>query len=201
MAGSMTITVADECESYLQALGADIPNWRSKALRSLGWMMQDAIKRGIKSKSPGGKPYPMRHRMSALDRNMMHPELMQSRYPPLGKLVKAIGYQYREKQQAVVVGWLSRSAAALGRKVQDPQPIPVTGKMRRKFFLAGVGMRKSTMAIRPRSYDTIQPMRKVLEPKVIPYLEDKLYEYFQLGPSGVGAGWKKRKKYQVKESF
>ena len=124
MAGSMTITVADECESYLQALGADIPNWRSKALRSLGWMMQDAIKRGIKSKSPGGKPYPMRHRMSAFDRNMMHPELMQSRYPPLGKLVQAIGYQYREKQQAVLVGWLSRSAAALGRKVQDPQPIP-----------------------------------------------------------------------------
>ena len=52
------ITITDTATPYLNFIAETKPDWMRKALKSTGWMMQKAVKQGIRSGAPGGRKYP-----------------------------------------------------------------------------------------------------------------------------------------------
>lgn len=191
------ISFEDGASPWLEWAAKEIPKFAASALKSTGWMMQKKIKEGIKSKAPGGVPYAptmKAKRRKALDKAFGR-EPRRS-YPILGKLRKAIGYQFDKRHLEVTVGWLSISAVQLGKRLEDGFQTPVTRRMRLAFATAGLGMpRKGSLTIPARP--TIGPMYDALQGKIYPYMEDRIWSYLQ------GNGTRSRpknpkKKYVVK---
>jgi hypothetical protein len=171
----LRIEVTDEASSWLKWAREEFPGLTARALKSVGWMMQKRVKEGIRSGAPGGRTYAAfmnRGRRRKLGKTV-------SRIP-FGKLVRAVGYQYRAEERAVYVGWLSASSAALGYKLQAGFTGRVTPKMRRLFFYRGLGMAKNATIDIP-ARPTIDPMFRELEPEIPKYIENKLWEYLQSG--------------------
>lgn len=164
-------------------------------MKSLGWMMQKEIKKGILSSAPGGRAYaafmpPNKRRK--LERALKGKG--KRTYTPMGKLARAIGYQWRETEGGVVVGWLSHSAVRLGTMQEKGFRRKITKKLRRAYMAAGIGLRPGKQEIIVPARPTIGPMRDVLAPKAAPYVEEKIWEY--LG-KGAPAFERSRRKYRV----
>lgn len=169
------VYIIDSATPFLQGLADTKPEWMRKALKSVGWMMQQEIKRGIRSGAPGGKKYV--EGMSTARRREIDDQKdgPKKSYRTLGKLVNAVGYQYKPTAQEVTVGWLSSSAVRLGTWQEKGVKEPVNMGMRRLFLSAGVGLTKSMIEIPARP--TFDPMAEYLEPKITPYLEEKIASY------------------------
>lgn len=169
------VYIIDSATPFLRGMADTKPEWVRKALKSLGWFMQKEIKQGIRSGAPGGRKYAegmSRARRAEIDDQKNGP---QKRYPVLGKLVNAVGYQYKSQSFSVEVGWLSNSAVRIGSWQEKGVQEQVTPKMRRLFFSAGVGLMNSIIKIPARP--TFDPMFSYLEPKITPYLEEKIASY------------------------
>lgn len=122
MAGyGMKISIDDQASPWLKWAMKEFPNWRRKAMKSLGWYVSKKIKEGIRSGSPGGQQY--ERFMPAARRRKIRQE-KKTYYPYFGKLVRAIGYQYNPSEGSVVVGWLSQSAVKLGSKHEGELTLP-----------------------------------------------------------------------------
>ena len=191
------ISFEDGASPWLEWAAKEIPAFAASALKSTGWMMQKKIKEGIKSKAPGGVPYAptmKAKRRKALDRAFGREA--KSSYPVLGKLRKAIGYQFDKRHLEVTVGWLSLSAVQLGKRLEEGFQTPTSYGMRLAFAAAGLGMpRKGSFTTPARP--TIGPMYDALQSKIYPYMEDQIWGYLQ------GNGTRSRpknpkKKYVVK---
>jgi hypothetical protein len=194
-----TIEIYDEATPWLKWAMDEFPGFRRKALKSAGWMMQKKIKAGIKSRMPGGRAYaafmPAKRRREL---EIAFGGKGKHRYAPLGKLARAIGYQYREDAGEVVVGWLSRSAVQLGTLHEKGGTTKVTGKVRRGY-LASIGISKTKKEIDIPARPTIGPMKRVLVPEIPGYVEDKIWGYLIKGSrSGIKAS---RRKYVVRNAF
>lgn len=98
-------------------------------------------------------------------------------YTPLGKMYRAVGYQYDAKSGSVKVGWLSNSAKRLGEKIEQGYTKEITEPMRKLLFAHGFQIAKGKTAFQIKPRHTFEPMRIVLTPKIVPYLEDKIGEY------------------------
>lgn len=199
MEDGLTVTLDDEATPWLARVTRDFPDLRRKAFKSLGWWMQGEIKAGIRSGAPGGVPYAPR-RMGDLNRLRLKPKEQVSK-TVLGKLVRAVGYQYLEGDSTAVVGWLSKSAVRLGTIAEEGKSIPVTPNMIRRFRKARVPLSpfKRTLSIPPRP--TIGPMWRVLEPQVIPYLEGKFQEYLEAEGKPRTSKSRSRRTYRVLGRF
>lgn len=168
------IAVFDDVTGYLQGLAKNFPVFWQRSLKSLGWMMQKEIKAGIQSGAPGGQSYDKkmpvakRQLLDTIFRNQV-----QQRYPLFGKLRTAVGYDKSKVNQGyVTVGWLSRSAVYFGSKMEKGDFYFVSRKMRAAFRIGGLKIKKDEIVIPKR--ETFGPMRRVLAPKVAPYLTDKM---------------------------
>ena len=191
----LKITIADNASPWLNWAMDSFPNWRRKAMKSLGYFISTKIKDGIRSGAPGGKEY--ERFMPAARRKKIRRE-KKNKYPYMGKLVRAVGYQYKDSEGSVVVGWLSNSAIRLGSKHEGGTHVAVTPKMRRKFAAAGVPFSAGKEALRIPIRPTIGPMADVLKDDYAPYIEKKILGYLNTGgPSSSSA----RRKYTVKGAF
>ena len=191
------ISFEDGASPWLEWAAKEIPAFAASALKSTGWMMQKKIKEGIKSKAPGGVPYAptmKAKRRKALDKAFGREP--RGSYPVLGKLRKAIGYQFDKKRLEVTVGWLSLSAVQLGKRLEEGFQTPVTHRMRLAFAAAGLGMpRKASFAAPARP--TIGPMYDALQNKIYPYMEGQIWDYMQ-GKNARSKPKNPKKKYVVK---
>lgn len=188
---STDLMIIDGATPFLKYMAATKPDWMRKSLKSFGWFSQQQIKAGIRSGAPGGQSYPasvpegirnaLRNYYGGKDKK---------RYPPLGKLVNAVGYQYKEDY--VVVGWLSQSAVLLGEKIEAGSQKTVSKKMQKFFFASGVPLVEGTIDVAPRK--TFGPMQNVLAPKASEYIEGKIIEYMNGAQTGKATT---RRKYQV----
>lgn len=175
MSQGLRIAVDEDASSWLKWAAGEFPALMKRALKSTGWMMQKATKEGIRKGAPGG-----RHYADFMARGKRRKLGKPVSNIPFGKLVRAVGYQYREDEGAVYVGWLSASAASLGHKLQAGFTGKVSPKMRRWFFYRGLGLdRNATIDVPARP--TIDPMFQQLEPQIPKYLEGKLWEYLRDG--------------------
>lgn len=168
------IDIIDEATGYLQGLANKFPVFWQRSLKSLGWMMQKEIKAGIQSGAPGGQPYDKKMpvaKRQLLDTIFRHKA--QRAYPLFGKLRTAVGYDKSKVDQGwITVGWLSRSAVYYGSKMEKGVFYNVTRKMRYAFKMGGLNVRKEEIIVPKR--ETFGPMRQVLEPRVVPYLIEKM---------------------------
>lgn len=169
------VKILDTASPLIRATADGMPDYIRKALKSAAWMAQKEIKTGIKSGAPGGQPYAPT--MPADLRKRIEHRKGRVRYPVLGKLVRAVGYQYSKADQAVQVGWLSKSAVSIGTKQEKGFERPVTAAMRRLYAAVGVPLSESKTVLNVPARPTFAPSFKVLEPKFVPYIEGKIAEY------------------------
>ena len=168
----LTVTVEDQATPWLQWAMKEFPNLRKRALKSAGYFGQKKIKEHIKSGAPGGRPYAKG--MSVKRRRKLEKK-KGGKFSPLGKLRNAIGYQYIDAEESVVIGWLSASAAKLGRMHEGGGSWKVTPLMKLKYFSTGIGITKDTIDIPARP--TIEPMAKFLYSKWAPHIEAQMWKY------------------------
>ena len=189
------VIINNEASPFFDWLATD-DTWKRRAMKSLGFMMQKEIKAGIKSGAPGGKKYkklmPDNYR-TVLDIGVRGIG-QEQQHDFMGNIAKAVGYQY--KDDILNVGWLSPSAVRFG-SIQELGDIKiVTQKMRDYFFMVGVPLSPSTTVLHIPARPTYEPMKKVLEPKMSPYLEQKILEYMS-GNMETTKESKRRRKYVV----
>jgi hypothetical protein len=180
----------------LEWAAKEFPKFTASALKSTGWMMQKEIKKGITSKAPGGKAY--LPTMPAKKRKLFEQafgRVAKGQYPVMGKLKQAIGYEFNKKRMEVTVGWLSISAVQLGKKLEEGFRTPVSDRTRRALARVGIFARSDTWDVPPRP--TIGPMFDYLEPRIHPYLEEKIWSKVE-GQGQSGTARNPRKKYIVK---
>jgi hypothetical protein len=192
----LVVIVEDHAAPWLKWAMAKFPDYQRKALKSAGWYGQKEIKAGIRSGAPGGQKY--KERMSAKKRAKLE-RRKSTKFPWLGKLVQAIGYQYLEAQGAVVIGWLSNSAIRLGQKHEGGASRIVTPDIRRRYFAAGIGISKKVIQVPKRP--TIEPMAAELAPKWAPYIEEKIRSYIEKDGRIAFSAPSSRRKYTVKGAW
>lgn len=161
MALDIRIEYDDMATSFLKYVAENHPKWVSSALKSAAYQSQKAIKEGIRSQAPGGQAY-AKHVLddwhyAKLERALNGSN--KSSYPIMGKLRQAVGYDKSQADAGVVtVGWLSQSAARLGGKQQEGYETPMTERMRKAFFAAGMHPSKNKLMLDTRSRQTMAPM-------------------------------------------
>jgi hypothetical protein len=198
-----TVTVQDMATPWLRYMMQMQPEYLRKSMKSLGWYMQKEIKAGIKSKSPGGSSYTpfmdpriraqlegKRERSAVLQHlaqgsrayrgiakyQTMHITGRRRQYAPMGKLKNAIGYQYDDAAKQLKVGWLSKAAVRLGEIMENGGTKTVTPALRKYYWAHGVPINNDKTVIKIPARPTIEPMRKVLLPQMVPYIEKKMIE-------------------------
>ena len=188
---AVSISWEDMATPWVEDVIKEMPDMRRKALKSLGWWMQKEIREGIKSGAPGGRRYaPLAglSRRKVSGRSAMKKGSAKGQI--LGKLGKAVGYQYKDEDGSVSVGWLSRSAVYWGSIHEKGKRIPVTDKMRRFWWSGARGkgrkraikktgafLRRSTTEINIPARPTIDPMRQALAPRIPGYFVKKIDGY------------------------
>lgn len=195
--GSIRICVDDAASEELLRLAREYPAFYKRALKSLGWMAQIEIKRGIHSAMPGGEAYAppvapgTRRKFDAAFKKQQ-----KRRYPLLGQLYRAVGYDKRNVSQGeVIVGWLSKSAVDLGSKVEKGAVYPITKAMRGKLFAGGIYTRKAAIVVEERP--TFGPMRKVIKEKAVNYLLEKMKKF--INNPNLRSNPRKKRRYRVYE--
>ncbi len=174
----------DGLTPLIRQMISEKPQWFASSLKSAGFWASQEIKKGIRSGAPGGKAYPagmsvMRRRdiddvMYSHDSN----RAPKTRYPTLGKLRTAVGYDKRRANEGIVtVGWLSRSAVRIGTWQEKGFFQIVSERMRRMFFGSLVGMKKGTNAIQLPARATYAPMRPIIKKGAPVRVEQRLSEY------------------------
>lgn len=190
------VEITDYATSWLEWAAKEFPKFTASALKSTGWMMQKEIKAGITRKAPGGKAY--LPTMPAKKRKLFEQAFGRTpkgQYPVMGKLRQAIGYEFNKNRQEVTVGWLSISAVRIGKRLEEGFRTPVSDKMRLALASVGIFTRSDVWDVPPRP--TIGPMFDYLEPRIQPYLEEKIWGKVE-GQGQSGAAKNPKKKYIVK---
>jgi hypothetical protein len=188
----MDIDIQDDTSDTLKWMIATKPDWLRKVMKSVGWMVQKEIKKGVKSGSPGGQAYAARmdpSRRAELDQGR---GVKGTIFPWMGDLQKAVGYQYQDGK--VTIGWLSATAVYDGSKLEKGVNYAVTEKMRRWFFWKGIPLGKNTTSILVPKRPTFEPELNTVSPLIAPYIDQKIAEYLANGPPGSGSG---KRKYRV----
>ena len=190
----------DEASPWLEWATKEFPQFAGRALKSLGWWTQKKIKEGIESNAPGGARYadntPVNLRKKL---EKAFGRRAKGQYPILGKLRKAIGYEYDKGKQQVTVGWLSISAVKLAAKLESGFETRVTGKMARVLYRAGLSGVLSRGTIKTPARPTIGPMYDKLESEFATYYEDKILGYMH--NAGSASAPKTKRRYIVKGGF
>lgn len=151
----------DMATPFMKELAVNNPKWIASALKSAAYQAQKAIKEGIRSQAPGGQSYAAHalddYHYAKLERALTGDN--KGSYPIMGKLRQAVGYDRSHASEGyVTVGWLSQSAAYLGKKQQAGYDTPMTERMRRAFFAAGLHPSKSKLMTSTKARQTMAPM-------------------------------------------
>lgn len=181
------LRVIDTATPWIRSMMLGSPDWKRKALKSVGWMIAMQIKKGIRSGAPGGQAYaapiPIGVRQK-IDAAFNLPP--RQRYPILNKLAAAVGYQWHGELDAVEIGWTSASAVRIGSLQEEGFTRQVTPAMRGAFAEGGDPLKASTQELVIPARPTYGPMYRVVEPLTAPYLQQKLEDY-ATNPPPVGA--------------
>jgi hypothetical protein len=182
------IDVTDEIEPLLGRMSTHNKRALASAAKSLGYFMQDEIKKGIDSGSPGGATFT--ERIPYEIRKALQDGSAAKKW--YGKMKNAIGYQY--KDGTLSIGWTSRTSAMYGRKQEFGYRTPVTDAIRARYARAKVTLSPNTKYLDLPKRNVFDPMSEELQPKIAPYVQGKLNHY---QTENVEFSKKSRRKYKV----
>jgi hypothetical protein len=183
--GAGAVVERDEITPFLAASMGAIPKDLASAAQSTAYEMQKVVKAFLRAGGGAGITIPPRkpldaagkRRVRRLARDKQAQALLRGgnkRFAGPGKrsLIRAIGYQ--KTPTGAVMGWLSKSAAYWGARVQEGGSKPVTDKQRR--FMAAVGLpTKKTSIEQPRAMFFGDLMRRK-KPEMARIFQRKLTE-------------------------
>lgn len=113
-----------------------------------------------------------------------------------GSLANAVRYKFYPETQAVRIGFLTPSAAKWADAVQSGKRgsddilgfrgrQPVTDRMRRAFWAAGVPLSKSTTVLEQPERPIIDPVFELLNPELPVIVEKRIYKIIQKSKGSV----------------
>lgn len=154
-AGSLArVSMSGDAGPWLHELAAMFPKEARKALSSLGWHMQKAIRQDIDEGGPDGtswKPLSAVHTGRGIDKAMYDRRVGRRRGKFFGQLYWPVGYlRYPLPSMRVDIGWLSASAARFGGLLQRGAQVPVSKRTRRLYARAGRKVGRGPIALPAR---------------------------------------------------
>ena len=193
----LEIEYIDGIEPWCKKIIEKNSKMRKEALGKLGGHLRKEIRKGIKSKAPGGRPY--KKTMPAKRRRALDQAFGgegKNRYPILGRLHKAVGFQVDDYAENLKVGMLSQTATKLMQVHEFGKKRRVTPFIRRKFFQAGVGLSEKQKFLNIPKRPTFEPLKRILEPEIPGYVQKSISNFLEYGIKSPPPK-KRTKKYQV----
>lgn len=177
---NVIVEYSDFASPFMAEVIKNNPKWIASSLKSAGWKVSREIKKGMRSRAPGGQPYAPAH-LTNKQRAALEKVLggkVKRYYRPMGNLINAIGYDKTNAAAGVVtVGWLSKSSVYLGSKQQEGFQTPVTPAVRRAFAAAGIKLSVQKKELEAPSRPTFSPMESMLERIAKDQFESKILSY------------------------
>lgn len=185
----ISLDVRDEITPLVKRYLENNPRMLQSLAKSIGWFTQKEIKslavsKAITSQWRSRTPYEIRHK---LDKG--------APVSWLGKLRRTFAYQYMPGGGGVNIGWASRSAAVIGRLQEEGASRTVTPALRGFFASRDVPLSPSKEKIILPARPIYEPVMKLIQPKIGPYVAYRVGKYIQNGGfiKNVGKG----RKYEV----
>lgn len=176
------IDITDSVEPWCREVIRCKTKMRKEALGKLGGHLRKEIKKGMKSKSPGGSPY--KKTMKAKDRRKLEQAFgaqPKRSYPILGRLYRAVGFEMNTHAEILKVGMLSKSAKSMMFIHEKGTKRRVTPFIRRKYFQAGLGISPKKQFINIPQRATFEPLKKKLVPTIPGYVQDSIADFLENG--------------------
>jgi hypothetical protein len=190
------IKIDDKASPWLADLAKRFPAEFNRAIRHVGWWLMKELKDAAAEGGPPGHKWPAlseAHKYRKFDD--LKYKLARPALQHFGRLAKGIGYKHEPDQQRVRVGWLSSSLAWWGNRLQEGFDTPVTPKVRRFSWAAGVHPKKSTIRYRVPARPLFAPIFRQHRPTIQQKIEDRIFYCFYqsnhlLSATATGKGWR-----------
>ena len=176
--GATLFKINDTTTPLLDFLALSLPKEFNKALGSLGFWIRNELKGGVDKGGPTGLDWPDLSRVQSY-RILDDAKGGKQRAPathPFSTLNRALAYKLNKDSMSVHIGWLSKSAARYGARLQAGFDTPITEKMRRFFYAADFGLIK-TGSIRTPGRPLMLPVFEHVEAQIPQRIEAKIAEY------------------------
>lgn len=163
--------INDEISPAIKQLLENNKTTLRRVTKSVGWWLQDTAKDETKKGAPGGVNFKER----APHKRVRRP-LGKNGHAPTswyGKMRRAMGYEY--DNGVLNVGWVSRTSARYANIQEYGAMRTVTDKVRKKYFAAGVPIKKNEIKIPERPI--FEPLAHEMFPKIGNYVEEKVTKY------------------------
>jgi hypothetical protein len=171
--GDTNVTVLDQAGPVLARMARELPNEYNRALRHLGYVMQQEIKAGMRSGAPAGKPWPAPSKATAAIRRMLRGgggtggavgAGVRAQRIAGGKLKNLIRYKHNKDRRRVDIGWIDdRKVRRLAWLFQEGQDQTTTWKQRRLYRRAKL---KVGSSIKIPSRQAISPIHEKMRPEM-----------------------------------
>ena len=177
--GGTLFRINDTAQPWLAMLARGFPTELTKALASIGFWIRGELKNAVNQGGPAGQNWPELSRVQTY--RTLDDLKGSNRNPathPFSTLGRAIGYRQVTQSMYVAIGWLSKSAARYGAKLQAGFETPITPTMRRMFFAAGVGLVK-TGSITTPARPLMSPVFQQIQDQIPGRIESKIADYLR----------------------
>lgn len=183
------INVKDQVTPYIDNFLRTYPRFTSTLMSSLGWYVTRETKALLNNSSFTSRwkarvPLEIRRKLDS--------------YAPkswFGKMKRAIAYHFDYNGPPTTdIGWSSASAAMYGRIHEEGTRRTVTPFLRGYFARRGVPLSENKKYIKVPKRPIFADSMEIIEPKIGPYMEQKVVEY--IAKNGVTKKVKTRK-YEV----
>lgn len=191
MAGlHMSAVMDDEALRELKAIERRFPREFSRALNAIGFFVSRKLRESIRKRGPDGhkwQPLSKIHRSRKLDewQGRLNERNKNTDYP-MQNLLRAMRYKKVQGGKGVIMGATRRSTEAYVNAVQDGSLLlkqemtqPVTPKVRRMFFLAGMPLKGRV--IRRVRRPLIKPVAEKYDDAMLAFMRERV-RVLLLGP-------------------
>lgn len=190
------IKIDDQTSPWLADLAKRFPSEFNRALRHVGWWLRTELKDAAAAGGPRGHRWPALSDAQKYRRfDDLKYKLAQPAVQHFGRLAKGIGYKHEPDKQRVRVGWLGPTLASWGNRLQEGFETPVTSKLRRFSWAAGVHPKKSTTSYRVPPRPLFAPIFRQHNATIQKKIEDRIFYCFYqsnklLEAVPTGSGWR-----------
>ena len=139
----VSTTIIDTAGPFLRAMADTLPSEYNRALRSIGYFLQQEIKAGMRNASPGGERWAP---MSPITGAIRRIRRGRNYAKPGGRLAQLIRYNHDPAGKVLAVGWIDKRVAKLAVPFQAGSDTATTGRQRRLFNILGTKSRTVRLA-------------------------------------------------------